>query len=400
LRTVVVGLAVGSASVLWHTGGDPTRAIRLAQSDLKYVGAFRLPADEVDGGSFSFGGAPMTFNPAANSLFIGTRGGKVAEVSIPSPVSSKDVAALPVARGVQPFRDPTEGHIRDVAPEGASVSGLLVAQGRLFGTGSIYYDAQNTQELSHFWRPIDLTASGVRGMYRVGEKGKAGFVAGYMATVPAEWQSALGGPAVTGQCCIPIVFRTSLGPALFAWNPGDLIAGTSAPATPLLYYPIEHPTLGPWEGANATYGATVQMAGVALPAGTRTALFVGRNGLGAFCYGEGTSDEARAKEKRSGGETFCYDPVNSDKSQHAYPYTYQFWAYDLNDLAAVRAGAKRPWDIQPYGVWPFDLPIDEPGKRLGGVAYDPDHRRLYISQLGADRDGYAYRPLIHVFELP
>jgi hypothetical protein len=27
------------------------------------------------------------------------------------------------------------------------------------------------------------------------------------------------------------------------------------------------------------------------------------------------------------------------------------WAYDLNDLAAVKAGQKRPWDVVPYATW-------------------------------------------------
>jgi hypothetical protein len=378
---------------------DPSHQLRLALGDVEYVGAFRLPAEAIDGDSFSFGGAPLTYNPGADSLFIGTRGGKIAEVSIPRPRNSAEIADLPSARYVQGFRDPTEGRIRDIASEGAAINGLLVFKDRLYGTGSIYYDANNTQDVSHYSRALSLATPGVRGMYRVGERGKAGFVAGYLASVPAEWQAALGGPAVTGQCCIPIVFRTSWGPALYAWDPAELGVASEVRATPLVSYPAEHPTLGPWEGSNATYGGTTQIAGAALIAGTRTALFVGRNGLGPFCYGNGTPDKRRANDRGSDGETLCYDPVNSDKGQHAFPYRYQFWAYDLNDLASVKAGTRDPWEVRPYGVWPFDLPTPEPGTRIGGVGYDAVHQLLYLSQLNADQDGYAYRPLIHVYRI-
>jgi hypothetical protein len=76
------------------------------------------------------------------------------------------------------------------------------------------------------------------------------------------------------------------------------------------------------------------------------------------------------------------------------------WAYDLNDWAQVRAGKRKPWDVKPYGVWTFTLPVVEPGTRLLGVTYDPATRRLFLSQRNADRDGYAYRALIHVYQIP
>jgi len=99
------------------------------------------------------------------------------------------------------------------------------------------------------------------------------------------------------------------------------------------------------------------------------------------------------------GAMWCYDPTNSDKGQHGYPYRYQAWAYDLNDFAAVKAGTKQPWEVVPYAVWPLDFPTPEATVRLGGVAYDAQRQLLYISQTGADPDGYAYRPVIHVFRV-
>ena len=380
---------------------DPTQLPRLAFEDLSYQGAFRLPADELGGVSFSFGGAPAAFNPENNSLFIGTHSGHVAEVSIPAPVNSRDVNALPFATLMQPFSEPSNGGIKsDISTDGVTLSGLLVYERRLLGAAVIFYDANNTQKASHFSRPLSLGEREAARVVRVGANGKTGFVAGYMATVPPEWQSRLGGPVVTGQCCIPIITRTSWGPSAFVFDPADVIAGKNADAHALLYYDSGHPTLGAWEGSNPTWGGTTQVGGVALIGGTRTVLFVGRNGSGTFCYGDGTADQALANSRRENGDHYCYDPSSADKGQHAYPYRYQIWAYDLGELAEVRAGKRDPWSVKPYGVWPLEFPITEAGVRIGGVAYDAAGHRLFIAQSQADRDGFSYRPLIHVFRTP
>ena len=397
-------LTVGTftmAAVVGAQSRTPTSSTaRLLQlSDFSYEGAFRLPSGRANGDDFSFGGMPVAFNPDSNSLFIGSRRGGLAEVTIPAPIASSVVTGLPVASYRQPFADPTEGHLSQIASDGVSIDGLLVAGGRLYGTAFVYYDALNTQTVSHYSRSLTLSEPSFTGMYTVGERGKTGFVSGYMATVPPEWQASLGGPAITGQCCIPIVSRTSWGPAAFAWNPANLGAPNPLPATPLLYYTADHPTLGIWAGSSPTYGGTTAMGGVAIIWGTRTALFVGRNGTGAFCYGNGTSERQLAGSRGVDGEMYCYDPVSSDKGQHAYPYNYQVWAYDLNDLAAVKAGRKKPWEPKPYGTWPLDLRVPMAVTQIGGVGYDPMRQRLYISQMQADQDGYAYRPLIHVFQI-
>ena len=377
---------------------DPTRLPLLAERDLEYVGGFRLPAGTVNGDSFSFGGGAVAFNPANNSLFVTSYVSNVAEVSTPTPVNSADVNALPFATFIQPFADPTEKHLSDISGIGVSVFGLLVSGDRLIGTASIYYDADNSQRVSHFSRSLKLTQSSFSGWSLVWDAGRTGFVAGFMALVPNEWQARLGGPAITGQCCIPIVSRTSVGPAAFSFDPAK-VGQAKVSATPLLYYTGDHATLGPWEGANSTYGASTGIRGLALIAGTRTALYFGRNGLGRHCYGNGTADKALDNTRGPDGEMRCYDPASNDKGQHAYPYRYQIWAYDLNDWAAVKAGKKRPWQVVPYAVWPLTLPTPEPTVRLGGVGYDAQRQTLYIAQLGADADGYASRPVVHAFRL-
>jgi hypothetical protein len=396
---VAVAAVTGSTnSTVEAQSYDPSQLPRLSVTDLGYLGGFRLPAESVNGDSFSIGGRSMTFNPASNSLFVSTRAGRIAEVSIPQPVNNADVNALPFANFLQPFADPTEGHLSQISSDGVAIDGLLVYGNRLYGTATIYYDANNTQRQSHYSRSLQLNQPSFSGWSQVWETGKTGFVSGLMALIPAAWQARLGGPAVTGQCCIPIVGRTSWGPAAFSFDPVNVGQATVA-ASPLVYYPAEHPTLGLWDGSNPTYGATIQMGGLAIIAGTRTALYVGRNGTGPNCYGNGTGNQSLHGTIGPDGAKWCYDPTTSDKGSHAYPYRYQVWAYDLNDFAAVKAGTKQPWEVMPYGVWPFDLPTPEPSVKLGGVGYDSSRQILYISQLGADKDGYSYRPVIHAIKV-
>ena len=64
----------------------------------------------------------------------------------------------------------------------------------------------------------------------------------------------------------------------------------------------------------------------------------------------------------------------------------------------MKAGKKKPWQIVPYAVWPFTLPIGDGAIPLGGVAYDAEHQLVYVSQILADTDA-GYQPLIHVFKI-
>lgn len=385
-----------SASV--RTTSDPSTFPLLQFQDLKYTGAFKLPTQSANGDTFEIGGHPVAYNPARNSLFIGSRLGRLAEVTIPAPVNSADVNLLPRASYLQGFYEPTEGNLWRVASTGASVDGILVYGNRLYGTGSIFYDANNVQTVSHFARSEQLNQASFSGWSQVWEPEKSGFVSGFMALVPQEWQAALGGPAITGQFGIPIAWRTSWGPSAFAFDP-TLVGSGTVPATPLLYYSSEHPTLGHWSGSNPTYGANAQAGGVAIIAGTRTILYFGRNGMGPYCYGNGTSNQSLVGTVGPDGAHYCYDPTSTDKGQHAYPYRYQIWAYDLNELAAVKAGQKNPWEVVPYGVWPFELPTPEPSIRISGVGYDSASQTIYLVQMRADKDGYANRPIVHVLKV-
>lgn len=385
---------------------DPSTLPLLTEAGVTYLGGFRPPGHSLTGSEFTYGGKGVAFNPARNSLFVGNAiGNRIAEISIPTPVKTADPKLMPFATYLQPvFADPMEGHLKDVYAGDTQLFGLMVYGNRLHGAVSIYYEGTFKQQVSHFSRSLDLAQPSFSGWSQVWQADRQGFVGGPMAVVPPEWQAALGGPTVTGQCCIPIISRTSAGPAAFSFDAAR-VGQVVVPAFPLTYYDAAHRTLGAWEQSNATYGMATRIGGMIIVYGTRTALYFGSNGTGPACYGEGTTNKAIHGTPHPSGnpnEKWCYDPVDLNKGTHAYPYRYQIWAYDLNDWAAVRAGTKNPWDVKPYGVWPLNLPTPPPTRNpptIGGVGYDPSTQQVYLTQMNANRGSFTSAPVMQVLGL-
>jgi hypothetical protein len=372
---------------------DPSKSPRVERADIVIVGGFRVPDEIVNGVGFDYGGLVMAWNPSGPSLFLSSSN-SVAEITIPAP-AMRSLSDLPRASFRRPFVDVLSAHRGGVGPAPADrLGGLLVHEGRLIGSAYVFYDADNSQERSHFAYSATLSPESFSGWSRVWQSKRSGFVAGPMAAIPPEWQDKLGGPALTGLCCVPIVSRTSFGPSAFAINPAQ-VGQPEVNAMPLLYYTGDHATLGQWSGSNPTYGATTSIAGLVIVPGTRSLLYFGSNGTGPYCYGPSTNEPGKAgTTETQGGEPYCYDPLYPHKGQHAYPYNTQVWAYDLNDLAAVKAGRKRPWEVVPYGVWPLPMPLTPDAVGLSSVAID-SAGDIYVAQYkGEPTDGGGGRPII------
>src|SRR5678815_2077400 len=325
----------------------------LQPEHISYLGSFTLP------GGFEYGGTAISVHQG--SLFI-VSGLSAAEVTIPGIGEPATI--------VQPLASLSEG-----AAVGTDVriGGTLVVNGELWFTQYVYYDADGTQMLSHFRRPIDLSQTGqVQGPFRVGPLG-AGFYSGYLAAVPASLQAVLGGPVLTGNCCLNIISRTSFGPAAFALDLPPSLGALSA--YDLVYYPSDHPTLGPWNGVSEYFGGSDRITGLVVPDGFASVLFFGRHGT-TFCYG--------------GPE--CSDPTDPYQGVHGYPYESSVWAYRASDLADVRQGLRPPYEVFPYARWV--LP-ELAGSLVNGAAYDPTTQRIYVSRHKGDGDN----PRIHVYQV-
>jgi len=406
LATAVLGAAMAALlcgsvnATATALGSNATKLPRLHDSNLHYLGAFLLPPQVNDTDTFSYGGTALAYNPQRQSLFVVGHDWYqlTAEVSAPAPVKSTRLSGLPTARFLQPFTDATDGAIDQAGSSTNKIGGELVYKGRLYGTVYVYYDATDSQVVSHWVRSsTSLTAGTVKGLYQVGSQG-AGFVSGFMALVPKPWRHLLGGPVLTGNCCIPIISRTSFGPDAFAFDPVNLGKRQPAPDVSLLYYPQEHPTIGAWNASwkpkkGIYFGGGTSIKGMVFPRGSRTVLYFGTQGVGKFCYGEGTDNPNLAGKPTPDGTIWCYDPDNSSKGTHAYPYQPEVWAYDAKDLLAVRQGRRKPWQVKPYAVWKLKLPFGS--NSIGGAAYDPSTNRIFVSQQYAN----GTDPVIHVFRV-
>jgi hypothetical protein len=313
----------------------------------------------------------MAFDASRNGLIMSgfVNRSLTIEISIPALGGTATV--------LQSLTDALEGQQGEINPGGTNqqwMGGYYVDGNTLVVSAVDSYDGDQSSVASHFRRPLNLATRGqVVGAYNVGTLNPA-YYAGYMGTIPTTWQGALRGRALTGQCCLSIINRTSLGPALFAFDPSS----TSRTAVPLVYYTSANPTLGALERGivHPVFNGTTEVTGVVMPEGTSSVLLFGRTGMGTTCYGEGSA---------------CGDPVDSNKGDHAYPYASYVWAYDANELAAVAAGQRQPWSVTPYAQWEL-LPRSGRSQILG-AAYDSSSNKIYVAHAYAD----GTRPMIHVF---
>ena len=88
----------------------------------------------------------------------------------------------------------------------------------------------------------------------------------------------------------------------------------------------------------------------------------------------------------------CHDPADNSKGTHAYPYESHVWAYDANDLVAVKNGQKQSWEVRPYATWKLDSSFVD----VQGVGYDPATQRIYVSAACEDTNCL---PLIKVYQI-
>jgi hypothetical protein len=380
----------------------PPSGALLQNTNLVLAGTFRLPSTTL-GSTWGFGSNAgccglgtygMTFNPNRNSIYVGGHPyeQRLAEIAIPSSLSGS-----PIATALSNLIDPLEGKIGSINPGDSNtkiVGGTLVYNGRLIVSAYSYYDGAGTQNVSTFARPTDLSSTGqLVGPVKIGSQ-YPGWVDKYAALIPAEWQGTLGGPALAGGAGGAINSLQSWGPSVSVFDPSRIGTTSPVPATVVLGYPQAHPLGGP-TAANALWSQSDVVTSVIFVPGTRSVLFFGLHGQGAYCYGPGTSNQSQAGQPADGGvDSYCYDPQNGSKGVHNYPYVSYVWAYDANDLAAVKAGTKNSYDVRPYATWNLDSSFVE----IQGAAYDPATHRLFVSQVSGD-SANSGQPLIRVYTI-
>jgi len=407
--SVLVFLMALPCGVAWAQGRV------LNPGDFEYRGAFRLPQGTIGGSTWSYGGGALTYNPEGDpsgpedgypgSLYgAGFDGKLVSEVSIPAPVivANHDATVLPVAETLQPFTD-VSGGLKNLIPgqNGRYIGGLaylppLGAQSTpkinwtVFDPSNV--DSGDDDGLG--WSELDLSAPQAQGLWHIGPRGDefhSNRTENYLFDIPRAWADRhVGGQYLAaGRSGRAGATGSSQGPTLYAtapWNSGNPPAsGAEVDATALLYYPAlpdcydhgtcyypDYKACDDWDG------------GAWLTAGTKSAvLVVGSKGIGEVYYGD-----ARPQ-----------DCDQHYKGYHCGPYQGQLLFYDPDDLGAVAAGLKRPWEVLPYAVLNAE-PYLWPDCRyeLGGAAFDRDRGIFYVIQKNVDEASDS-QPLVHVFRV-
>jgi len=399
--------------------------------DLEYLGAFRLP----DEPNWEYSGHGLTYFPDGDpdgpaDGFPGSLFGvghdhtlMVSEITIPTPVNSRNLDDLNYAETLQPFADITGGIItEDLAIPRLGLEYLPV-QGEQ-STDKLHFTwGQHIQyfQPSHGWAELDLGYPRTTGFWIFGDY--TNYVTNdYIFEIPREWadfytpgQYLATGRAREGPW-------SGRGPALFAyspWNDGNPpISGITLTSgaklniiTPLLLYGIQEPgnpeiisdesmMMNGYQDSDHWWG------GAWLTAGEKSAVvFVGTKALGSSWYGF------------SNGVVWEYDCAEQSPptcpEYPDWPYDNRgFWAEDYqaqiiffspSDLAAVARGEMQTWEPQPYATFVLDEYLFDPElnhaeyKRdlVAACAFDRENGLLFVIERLADE----YKSVIHVWRV-
>jgi len=380
---------------------------RISEQDFSYLGAFRLP-DVFAWGALGCCYYPPGDNGKGSLLITGqaTQVAEFAEISIPQAQQNSDWQQLPLApllRAMVSFDGNLVENQMGAYAEFSSPSGIeyVPARGtqqsaKLYGSIDCWYCVADESYATVFMSETD--GSNPRGMYHVGPNSQpyhGNKVGDYLFKLP-QWYADryLGGRIlITGKC--RGTETGSMGPTLFAFKPwetenpvGDLDAlillsyrfqincgSPNLTNKALCDYP-EFTMCDKWEG------------GAFIETGNRAAIVLfGRKGLGNNNYGEP-------------GEGAC----SLYKGYHCDPYERQVIFYDPLELAQVTAGSRDPWTVIPYRLWrPVEFyNRDDEGhscSELGGVAYDPAARRLYVVEKSLPSFNADDQALVHVWQV-
>jgi hypothetical protein len=443
------------------TAGPPPSEDALAVESLEYIGAFRLPGGEEPPKTFAYSGNAMTFNPDGNpsntqesltgSLFVMGHeriaygslpdGNQIAEISIPSPVISRNIEDLNTAEFLQDFEDVLKGHFTHL--EEIPRIGLTYLNRPETGPKLHFAWGQHLQEPgdpSHGWFESNLSAPNVQGFWFIGDQ-DAYSTTGYTFEIPASWAEAYFGGRYLATGRMRDGGMGGMGPALFAYRPWGTDGSAPADGTHLVEIPLllyenalnseeiirnlngyQHPD--EWEGGEW----------ITTSSGKQAVLFAGTKSTGekywyGFMHPEG-AEYVCMDDKSFEYESMCRNADGSycgaedlrgccdedggtcvsNRGWWSNRFDAQFILYDANDLAKVASGELEAWQPQPYAALDIDEHLyfsspewdavelgwgDQRRSRIGDVAYDRDAARLYVLELYADNA----KPIVHVWQI-
>ena len=378
--------------LLWGiTKGQAIDSLPLFEmGQLKYIGAFRLPAEEFGASSLNYSEGPIEYNEDHHSMFIvgHSHHQAIAEFSIPPLALSEDIQALPMAgpplQVFQPFLFETpDSNPQDIDRIGGMEYVGSESPPQLVVNGYEYYDAPGDNTLTTF-RIMDANDLGNSSLSQYFYfEGGAGHTSGWISPIPDAWQSILDGTHLTGESSgIPIISRTSVGPSAFSFYLDSLLVTDSGnlSTTKLLDFSLQNPLHNDLSNDALNNDIWTHLSRVVygfIVPGTRTYLTIGYSGghQSGVCY-KCTQNDGHL----CGG--YCA-PDTADYYQY-------YWLWDLMDLKDVKEGNLGPHEVEPYDYGAFVTPFQNETKQIGGASFDEENQILYLSIQKADRAQGTY----------
>ena len=367
-------------------------------------------------------------------------GSQVAELTIPEPVNTRDIAALNSADFIQDFTDVTRGHFREM--EEIPKVGMQYLNHP--ATGPLIHLAwgqhlQPPDSASHAWFSPNLEADSFTGTWFIGNQNLYS-VNGYMLDIPQAWADKYTGgkPLATGR--MRDGGQGGMGPALFAYQPWNedgnpASDGTRLPETTLLLYENTYDTLeiertmtgyqhaDEWEGAawltDSSGNGALIFAGTKATGDQYWYGYMHPDGPGLVCVDAHVNDFPTCRNA-DGSECPAAEVKGCcDEEQETCVSMRGWWSnrfdaeiifYDPADLARVAMGEIEPWQPQPYAVLDIDEYLylsppewdrtmlgwgDQRRYRIGDAAFDRENGFLYILELFTDEA----KPVVHVWQV-
>jgi len=430
---------------------------RIQPTDFEYLGAFRLPGEDLRPKTFEYGGNAMTFNPEGDpsglndgfpgSLFITghdrmpygelPNGDQVAEVTIPVPVISKDLDQLNTATFVQDFQNVFQGMfttLEEIPRVGMLYLNRAETGSKLHVCFGQHFQTEAADVASHAWIEPTLSSPNPKGTWYIGNQSLYS-VNGYMFEIPASWADTHTGSRYIATGRYRDGGWSGQGPALFAYKPWTdasgtpVAAGTHLNETVLLLYENSENTTDVVNRSLTGYQHADEWEGgawITTPSGGSAVLFAGTKGTGSkYWYGwvnpAGPGFQCVETDMigdfplcRNADGTQCPEVGctghNDYRGWWSSSFEARFILYDPADLARVASNELQPWEPKPYAILgindslllnPMHVEEDMIGTgvqrktRIGDVAYDRANNFLYVLELFAD----GAKPVVHVWRI-
>ncbi|MFT5878197.1 MAG: hypothetical protein ACI8SA_002063 [Dokdonia sp.] len=363
--------------------------------NLSYIGAFRIPVETF--GESRMGYAKGTFTLSSNykSIFVTghTHHKAVAQFSIPEIINSNNIKELKMANMIQPFSTVfnrvSNGNKQNIN----IITGMKHIGNELIINGAEYYDANgDTTDTTIIIRNSrDLKNSEIHGFFKI--QGAA-HAAGWISRVPSEWQDTLSTEWLTGFASnLPINGRSSIGPTAFSFFPFGVLESQEQTGLIIseqmlgysLKYPLHKDRYNEKGQNNLWTELSAAIYGFIVP-NTSSYLVIGTSGGHHSGIGyKITQDNGR----------LCGGPCSKKHND----FSNHYWLWDVNEMADVKSGKYKPYEIMPqqYGV--FDKL--RPGWRPLGADFDPKHNLLFVlySKIDGKQSRHEKAPLMSVYKI-